>query len=361
MGLKTPLYAVHERLGAKIVDFGGWDMPLAYGSQIDEHRAVRADAGMFDVSHMGQLDLRGRRVGDLLQFLMANDVGKLRAPGHGLYTCMLRDDGGVLDDLIAYRMTESWFRLVVNAATRDKDLAWIEAHAARHQVEVTARRDLAMIAVQGPNARAKTAQVLDGAERGALLALPRMHAAEFGDRLIARAGYTGEDGFEIAVAAAAAADLWNALQTAGVRPAGLAARDTLRLEAGLCLYGNDLDENHHPLESGVAWTVAFEPAGREFVGRTALQALGGNAQRKLVGLVLGDRGVLRRGQKLATAVGAGEITSGSFSPTLGRSIALARVPAGAGGRASVEIRGVGCEARIVAPPFVRNGKILINP
>ncbi len=359
MGLKTPLYAVHERSGAKIVDFGGWDMPLHYGSQLDEHRGVRDDAGLFDVSHMGQVDVHGARAREFLRFLLANDVGRLRGPGQGLYSCMLRDDGGVLDDLIVYRLTESSYRLIVNAATRDKDLAWIGARAAPYGIEVILRQDLAMVAVQGPHARAKSARILGERDGGAALALARMHAATFGDRFIARAGYTGEDGFEIAVPAHMAADLWDALCAEGVRPAGLAARDTLRLEAGLCLYGNDLDEQHHPLESGVAWTVAFDPADRDFVGRQALLAVRGNETRELVGLLLDERGVLRRGQTFATPGGPGEITSGTFSPTLGRAIALARAPAGARGQVEVQVRGAARQARIVAPPFVRNGRVLV--
>ncbi len=360
MGLKTPLYETHIREGAKIVDFGGWDMPLHYGSQIEEHHAVRGDAGLFDVSHMAALDLTGPRVREFLRSLLANDVAKLVSPGKGLYSCLLREDGGVIDDLIVNFMSESWFRMVVNAGTRAKDLAWIRAHAAPFGVSVRERGDLAMLAVQGPNARAKTAAIMPDAARNAVLALAPFVAAEFGSWFVARTGYTGEDGFEIALPAAEAAAVWGALRAAGVRPAGLGARDTLRLEAGLSLYGNDLDEDHDPLASGVAWTVAFEPAARQFIGRAALEASRAAPRFELVGLLLEDRGVLRSHQHVTTAAGPGEVTSGSFSPTLNRSIALARVPAGTRGTVTVEIRGKALAAQVLKPPFVRRGKSLIS-
>ena len=360
MGLKTPLYETHIREGAKIVDFGGWDMPLHYGSQLDEHHAVRGDAGVFDVSHMAALDLGGPRVREFLRHLLANDAAKLQAPGKGLYSCLLREDGGVIDDLIVNFMTETWFRMVVNAGTRAKDLAWIRSHALPFSVTVRERVDLAMLAVQGPNARAKTASIVPAESRDALLGLAPFVAAEIGGWFVSRTGYTGEDGFEIALPAEQAAAVWMALRAAGVRPAGLGARDTLRLEAGLSLYGNDLDENHDPLASGVAWTVAFDPAARQFVGRAALEAARAAPRFELVGLLLEDRGVLRGHQQVMTAGGPGEITSGTFSPTLNRSIALARVPAGTRGSVTVEIRGKALAARVVQPPFVRRGKSLIS-
>ncbi len=360
MGLKTPLYDTHIREGAKIVDFGGWDMPLHYGSQLDEHHAVRGDAGLFDVSHMAALDLGGPKVREFLRYLLANDAAKLQAPGKGLYSCLLREDGGVIDDLIVNFMTETWFRMVVNAGTRAKDLAWIRSHAAPFAVSVRERVDLAMLAVQGPNARAKTASIVPAGSRDALLGLAPFVAAEIGDWFVSRTGYTGEDGFEIALPAEQAAAVWMALRAAGARPAGLGARDTLRLEAGLSLYGNDLDEHHDPLASGVAWTVAFDPAARQFVGRAALEAARAAPRFELVGLLLEDRGVLRSHQQVMTAGGPGEITSGTFSPTLNRSIALARVPAGTRGTVTVEIRGKALAARVVQPPFVRRGKSLIS-
>jgi len=360
MGLKTPLYDTHVQAGAKIVDFGGWDMPLHYGSQLEEHHAVRRDAGVFDVSHMASLDLEGTRATEFLRILLANDVAKLRAPGKGLYSCLLKEDGGVLDDLIVYRMHDTRYRMVVNAGTRDKDLAWIRAHAAPYGVAVTERRDLAMLAVQGPEARAKTAALLPAETAARALALPVFSAAEIGGWFVARTGYTGEDGFEIAMPAAEATTVWAALRAADVRPAGLGARDTLRLEAGLCLYGNDLDEAHDPLESGLAWTVAFDPPDRQFIGRAALERPRAAARAELVGLLLEDRGILRGHQVVSTDRGAGEITSGGFAPTLNRSIALARLPRGTGGEVRVDIRGKALAARVVKPPFVRHGKPLIS-
>jgi aminomethyltransferase len=380
MGLKTPLYETHVREAAKIVDFGGWDLPLHYGSQIDEHHAVRRDAAMFDVSHMAQIDLRGTGSGAFLRRLLANDVAKLREPGKGLYSCMLREDGGVLDDLIVYRMTPAWFRVVANAGTRAKDLAWLRAASATFDVEVIERPELAMIAVQGPAARAKAATLFASDAAARASALGAFVAAEFalapdfgstpilladsagresGDCLVARTGYTGEDGFEISVPGFAVGAVWAALRAAGVLPAGLGARDTLRLEAGMSLYGNDLDEEHDPLASGLAWTVAFAPADREFIGRRSLEALRATPQPSLRGLVLEDRGVLRSHQSVETAAGVGAITSGTFSPTMNRAIALARLPAGSEGAARVEIRGKQLAARIVDPPFVRHGKILV--
>ena len=360
MGLKTPLYATHVRQGAKIVDFGGWDMPLHYGSQLDEHHAVRRDAALFDVSHMCAIDVRGPRSAEFLRHLLANDVAKLKVPGKGLYSCMLREDGGVIDDLIVYSMAESWFRMVVNAGTRDKDLAWIRGVAGRYGVTAEERRDLAMIAVQGPNARAKMAAVLSESDRGIALNLNQFTAAALGEWLIARTGYTGEDGFEIALPAGDAVARWDRLCAGAIVPAGLGARDTLRLEAGMCLYGSDLDEAHHPLESGLAWTVAFAPPDRAFVGRGALERVDPSAGEELVGLLLRGRGVLRRHQTVITARGVGEITSGTFSPTLNRSIALARVPRGASGAVQVEVRGSRLDAEVVKPPFVRHGKALIS-
>jgi aminomethyltransferase len=365
MGLKTPLYDTHVQQGAKIVDFGGWDMPLHYGSQIEEHHSVRRDAGMFDVSHMAIVDLTGGRVREFLRFLLANDVGRLKTVGKALYSCMLLPNGGVIDDLIVYLMSDTWYRLVVNAGTRDKDLAWIRQNALDFDVTIAERRDLAMIAVQGPNARRKTADLLAPPQQLSVLELKPFFGAPFGSWFVARTGYTGEDGFEVMIPAAEAPDAWARLLTQGVKPAGLGARDTLRLEAGMNLYGNDMDENFHPLESGLAWTVAFEPADRDFIGRDALERAQREGGRELVGLLLEERGVLRSHQKvlLTAAAGAaleGEVTSGTFSPTLNRSIALARVPKTSQRTVQVEIRGKFHAARIVKPPFVRHGKPLID-
>jgi len=362
MGKKTPLYDTHVQAGAKMVDFGGWDMPLHYGSQLDEHHLVRRDAGMFDVSHMTIVDLKGKQTRDFLRHLVANNADKLKTPGKALYTCMLNEHGGVIDDLIIYFCDERWFRLVVNAATRDKDLAWIERHAKPYAVTVQERRDLAMIAVQGPNARDKVHAALpEVAGPASALSAPFTFAAA-GDMFIARTGYTGEDGYELMVPAARAAEVWGKFAAAGVRPAGLGARDTLRLEAGMNLYGADMDETTTPLESGLEWTVGWEPAMRDFIGRPALEAQRGKADTaRFIGLVMLDRGVLRNHQKvMARNEVIGEITSGSFSPTLGRAIALARVSGEPGAVCQVELRGKPVDVKVVKPPFVRNGKACVE-
>jgi aminomethyltransferase len=362
VGRQTPLFHLHQELGARIVDFGGWDMPVQYSSQIGEHHAVRRAAGVFDVSHMCAVDLKGERVRAFLQHLLANDVGRLKTPGKALYSCMLNESGGVLDDLIAYYLTESWFRLVVNAGTRDKDLAWIRARAQPFGVQVAERADLAMLAVQGPQARAKSAQLLGPADAAAALALDTFVGAQVGPWFISRTGYTGEDGFEIMMPAADAVPAWRGLNALGVASCGLGARDTLRLEAGMNLYGNDMDESTHPFESALGWTVALEPRGREFVGRAALEKVrAAGPARVLVGLLLEDRGVLRGHQKVQVdGAAAGEITSGTFSPTLERSIAFARVAAPAAPAVQVDIRGKLLNARVVKPPFVRFGRSLLT-
>jgi aminomethyltransferase len=361
MGLRTPLFDTHVAAGARTVDFGGWDMPVNYGSQIEEHHAVRRDAGMFDVSHMCVVDLRGDRVRDFLRRLLANDVAKLTQPGKALYSCMLRENGGVIDDLIVYYLDDRWYRMVVNAGTRDKDLEWLRQQAGGYGVAVEPRFDLAMIAVQGPNARQKAASVLEPAIAERALQLGPFFGAEAGDLFIARTGYTGEDGWEIMLPSGRAAQMWSQLREAGVAQCGLGARDTLRLEAGMNLYGNDMDETTSPLESGLGWTVAWEPQDRDFIGRAALAAQKADAStRKFVGLLVEERAVLRSHQKvIVPAVGEGEVTSGTFSPTLQRSIGLARVPAQTADRCEVEIRGKLVPARVVRPPFVRNGKATV--
>ncbi|MCE5232009.1 MAG: glycine cleavage system aminomethyltransferase GcvT [Mizugakiibacter sp.] len=352
----TVLNATHRALGAKMVDFGGWDMPLNYGSQIEEHHAVRRDAGMFDVSHMTVVDLTGANVRAFLRRLLANSVDKLKVSGKALYSCMLNADGGVIDDLIVYYLTEDFFRVVVNAATRDKDLAWIVAQAQPFGVAVKERADLAMIAVQGPNARAKVLGLLSPEARAKAEKLGKFVACDGDGLFIARTGYTGEDGFEIMVPEAQAIAFWNRLKDAGVAPAGLGARDTLRLEAGMNLYGQDMDETVTPYEAGLAWTVALDE-GRGFTGRPVLEREKAEGpKRVMVGLVMDEKGVLRHGQKVLTARGEGEILSGTFSPTLGKAIAFARVPAGDPGAVRVDIRGREVPVRIVKYPFVRDGK-----
>lgn len=354
---QTILNATHRALGARMVDFGGWDMPINYGSQIDEHHAVRRDAGMFDVSHMTIVDVRGPRVREFLRILLANNVDKLKVSGKALYSCMLNEQGGVIDDLIVYFVDESFFRVVVNASTRDKDLDWMARQGSRFGVTLSERRDFAMVAVQGPKARDRVHGLLsaDGALRAAKLG--KFSAADIDGLFVARTGYTGEDGYEIMVPEVEAVSFWNKLVAAGVKPCGLGARDTLRLEAGMNLYGQDMDETVSPWEAALAWTISLEPAERDFIGRAALvaQKTGGSA-REMIGLVLDDKGVLRHGQRVITRCGDGEILSGSFAPTLGKSIAFARVPAGAaGGPLAVDIRGKALPVRAVTFPFVRDG------
>ena len=353
---RTPLHQAHLDAGAKLVDFAGWEMPINYGSQIEEHHQVRSDAGMFDVSHMTVVDVRGSEARAFLSRLLANDVARLQSPGKALYSCMLNEQGGVVDDLITYYMSEDWFRLVVNAATRDKGLAWLERQGSDFRVAITEHFELGMIAVQGPNAREKVHALLDEDQARAAAELKPFTAVEAGEAFIARTGYTGEDGYEILLPDAAVVDFWNRLVQAGVKPCGLGARDTLRLEAGMNLYGQDMDDDHGPLVSGLSWTVAMKD-DRDFIGRAALeqQREEGLAER-LVGLVLEGRGVLRPGQRVVTSAGDGVTTSGGFSPTLQKAIALARIPTDADAECAVDIRGRELPARAVKPPFVRHGK-----
>jgi aminomethyltransferase len=361
MGLRTPLYESHVACGARMVDFGGWDMPVNYGSQIEEHHGVRRDAGMFDVSHMCVVDLRGARVREYLRRVLANDVARLTQPGKALYSCMLREHGGIIDDLIVYYLDDHWYRMVVNAGTRDKDIEWLRAQAGPFEVSVEPRLDLAMVAVQGPNARQKAATLLEAGLAARAMDLGPFFGAPAGDWFVARTGYTGEDGWEIMLPAGEVAGFWAQLRHAGVMPCGLGARDTLRLEAGMNLYGSDMDETVSPLECGLAWTIGWEPQDRDFIGRAALtEQKARGVPRKQVGLVLADRAVLRSHQKvIVTAVGEGEVTSGTFSPTLERSIGLARVPSQTTDRCEVEIRGRLLAATVVRPPFVRHGRIAI--
>ncbi|MBB1088220.1 glycine cleavage system aminomethyltransferase GcvT [Lysobacter sp. SG-8] len=368
MTQKTILNDTHRRQGAKMVDFGGWDMPIHYGSQIDEHHQVRRDAGMFDVSHMTVVDLRGARTRDFLRHLLANSVDKLKKPGKALYTCMLNPQGGVIDDLIVYFLSEEYFRLVVNAATREKDLAWIRGQATAFDVEAVERDEYAMVAVQGPNARDKVLGLLREEDRARIGKLARFSAASAEwaadgvELFIARTGYTGEDGFEVIVPLAHAVAFWEALAAAGVLPAGLGARDTLRLEAGMNLYGQDMDDEVSPYEAALGWTVVLDE-GRDFIGRGVLERQKAEgAPRQMVGLVMDDKGVLRHGQKVLTPHGEGEILSGTFSPTLGKAIAFARVPAGdiapgVDGGVRVDIRGREVPVRVVGFPFVREGQV----
>lgn len=361
MTQQTPLFEQHQLCGARMVDFHGWMMPLHYGSQIDEHHAVRSDAGMFDVSHMTIVDLQGSRTQEFLRYLVANDVAKLTQKGKALYTPMLNASGGVIDDLIIYFLEEDFFRLVVNSATRQKDLDWINQQAEPFSVSVTVRDDLALIAVQGPNAKDKVATLLTNEQRQAIAGMKPFFGVQTGDLFIATTGYTGEEGYEIALPNEQAVDFWQRLLAVGVKPCGLGARDTLRLEAGMNLYGQEMDEETSPLVANMAWTIAWEPDSRHFIGREALEIQRTAVSEKLVGLVLEDKGVLRGGLpvRFTNAAGhvcEGTITSGTFSPTLGYSIALARVPVDIGDTAIVEIRKRELPVRVTKPVFVRAGK-----
>lgn len=348
------------------MDFGGWEMPLHYGSQIAEHHSVRRQCGMFDVSHMTIIDVLGSGARAYLHYLLANDVDKLSGDRQALYSLMLNEKGGVIDDLMVY-VIDNGFRLVVNCATRAKDLAWMEAQVGAFEVSVTERSDMAMLAIQGPEAMAVVQTVLAsiGREEDSLLIaqLPRFSGVVLDQWHYARTGYTGEDGLEVMLPADQVEDIWWQLHEAGVTPAGLGARDTLRLEAGLNLYGHEMDEQTSPLEANLAWTIAWQPEARAFVGRAALSAQ--NRQgvaNKLVGVLMSERGVLRAGQALFCdgMSQPGLLTSGSFSPTLGYSIGLARVPLDAGLSGEVEIRGKRKRVRLLAPSFVRNGKLTFD-
>jgi aminomethyltransferase len=357
---QTALNAAHRAMGAKMVDFSGWDMPLHYGSQIEEHHQVRRDAGMFDVSHMLAIDIEGPQARDFLRHLLANNTDRLQIPGKAMYSCLLNEQGGVLDDLIVYYMREDWFRMVVNAATCEKDLAWMEAQRDRFApgLTIAPQREMAIVAVQGPQAREKVWQAVPEL-RLATEFLKPFQAAHCAPYFVGRTGYTGEDGFEIVLPAGQAPIFWEVLHAAGVQPIGLGARDTLRLEAGMNLYGQDMDESVTPLESGLTWTVDLI-AEHNFVGKAALKEQ--TLKRDLFGLVLVDKGVLRCHQKVRTTYGDGEITSGSFAPTLDHSIALARLPKQIpiGELVQVEVREKLLSAKVVKYPFVRNGKSLIG-
>ena len=359
MTQKTILNDMHRRLGARMVDFGGWDMPLHYGSQLEEHHAVRGDSGMFDVSHMCAVDVVGTGSKAFLSRLIANNVDKLKLPGKALYGAMLNAAGGVVDDLIVYYLADDVYRVVINAGTAEKDLAWMAARLVEWQLQVTItpRRDLAMIAVQGPKAKERFWQALPET-RAASEGMKPFFSVIVGDYFVASTGYTGEDGFELTLPADKAETVWQAFLDAGIRPIGLGARDTLRLEAGMNLYGQDMDESVSPLDAGMGWTVDLV-SERDFVGKAALQANG--QQKQFLGLVLQDKGVLRAHQKVHTAQGEGEITSGTFSPTLQLSVALARLPMGVslGDTVEVEIRDKRLAAKVVKPSFVRQGKSLL--
>lgn len=357
---KTPLHGEHLALNARMVHFHGWDMPLHYGSQISEHHAVRQDAGMFDVSHMTIIDVLGAGGRQFLRKLLTNDVDQLKHTGRALYSCMCNEHGGIIDDLIVYQRAPDNYRLVLNSATHDHDLTWIREKIRGFSAGLQERTDLAMVAVQGPNAIAKTLNILSPAKCDAISTLTPFECMEIDGWFFARTGYTGEDGLEIIVPSEEIIPLWRELLAAGIAPCGLAARDTLRVEAGLLLYGQDMDETTTPLECGLGWTVKWEPEERDFIGMGALLSQKQHGvSRKLVGLTLMAKGIMRPGQKIFAANGReGVITSGIYSPTLKQSIALARVPSDALGEVMVEIREKRLPAKIGRPRFVKHGKAI---
>ncbi|WP_113907995.1 glycine cleavage system aminomethyltransferase GcvT [Aliidiomarina celeris] len=360
MAQRTALYNAHVEAGAKMVDFHGWDMPLHYGSQIEEHHAVRQKVGMFDVSHMTIVDVTGPEAKAYLRHLLANDVAKLKEPGKALYSAMLNEQGGVIDDLIVYFFNEESYRLVVNSATRDRDWAWLNQQTAEFDVQVTERTEFGMIALQGPQAQDTIKVLLSDEQHAKVQGMKPFYGEQLGDVFVATTGYTGEAGYEIIVPVSEVEATWNTLVGAGVQPCGLGARDTLRLEAGMNLYGQDMDESVSPLAANMAWSVAFEPAERNFVGREVLEAQKAAGTEKLIGLVMTEKGVLRAGLKVIVEGGEGVITSGTFSPTLGVSVALARVPQPVGETAQVEMRKKMVTVKVTKPSFVRNGKAVVE-
>lgn len=355
----TPFYEAHQAAGGKLVDFAGWELPVNYGSQIAEHEAVRTDAGMFDVSHMMITDITGEQAKVWLQKLLANDVAKLAFVGKALYSAMLNDKGGVIDDLIVYRTNEAetQYRIVSNGATREKDLAQFEKIGAEFGVCLKPRYELAMLAVQGPKAIEKLLSVKPE-WRGKIDVLKPFQGIDLGnDWFVARTGYTGEDGVEVMLPEQEAVAFFNALKAAGVQPCGLGARDTLRMEAGMNLYGHDMTDDISPLQAGMAWTVDLKDENRDFVGKAPLLALKNQGvDVKQVGLLLKTRGVLREGMEVVTPHGKGVITSGTFSPSLKQSIAIARVPVATENTAQVDIRGTLTDVCVLKLPFVRNGQ-----
>ena len=348
---QTPLIDCHRQDGAKLVDFSGWEMPIHYGSQVEEHHQVRTHAGLFDVSHMTLVDISGPDQAAYLKRLLANDIGRLDV-GRALYTAMLNVEGGIIDDLIVYRREQN-YRLVVNCATKEKDVAWMLQHAEGFDVAVETPSDYAIIAVQGPASRKMLSAVLAEADVADLEALRPFSFFERESAMFARTGYTGESGFECIVRASEGVELWQSLRQAGASPIGLGARDTLRLEAGMNLYGQDLDETVCPAAANLSWTVVTK--GRDFIGQDAMAAHATSHERQ-IGVQLIGKGVLRAGYRLFLDDDAvGVVTSGAFSPTLARGIGLARVRTSSK-TLEVEIRGKRQAVEVVSLPFVPRGQ-----
>ena len=354
----TTLYQEHVKIKARFVNFAGWEMPSHYVSQIKEHHQVRRHVGVFDVSHMGVIDIKGKDAFTFLRYLLANDVAKLEHPGYALYTCMLNEVGGIIDDLIVYYITSHHYRLVVNAGTCQKDFAWIKKKSRSLKVIVNECSQMCILAVQGPAVSSVIKHVFNQSTTAELISLKPFQFIFLKDLLIARTGYTGENGFEMIVPDKEAPNLWRKLINYGAEPCGLWARDTLRLEAGLNLYGIDMNETTSPLISNLAWTISLNDPTRHFIGHSALKKqLDEGIKEQLVGLIMEEQGVLRNNQKVWLANNKnGEITSGGFSPTLGHAIALARLPIEISGTSYIERRGKYIPVKITKPPFIRRGK-----
>ncbi|MDB4969573.1 MAG: glycine cleavage system protein [Myxococcales bacterium] len=354
---QTPLYGRHQALGAKVIDFGGWAMPVQYSGILDEHRAVRESAGIFDVSHMGEVWFRGPRAAEAVQRLVTNDVGKL-ADGGAMYSCACRPSGGIVDDLIVYRAAADDFLIVVNASNIDKDFGWFRDQTGSLCEIVNLSDETGLLAVQGPRAVALVQSISDRPV-AELRAFTYREALVGGVKTqVARTGYTGEDGFELFAPANEVAKLWDAVLDAGAgdcKPIGLGARDTLRLEARLSLYGNDIDEEHTPHEAGLTWVVK----GKGFLGEEALaKQKAEGLKRKLVGFVMKERGTARHGYNIVGEDGAaiGVVTSGSLGPTVGVNIGLGYVPtalAQPGTRLQIDCRGKSAAAEVVSGPFYK--------
>lgn len=356
---RTVLFQQHIKAKARMVEFCGWEMPIHYGSQIDEHHYVRQNAGVFDVSHMLAVDISGNDAPAFLAYLLANDIRKI-SMGKAMYSCMLNEAGGILDDLIVYHVNTNAFRVIINAGNREDDTRWIKKQAQHYDVNIAEREDLAILAVQGPRSSEKLQQALPKNYSALTNNLSYFSVVNKDQWMIARTGYTGEDGYELILPKTEAVALWQNLLAYDIKPCGLGARDTLRLEAGMNLYGSDMTEAFTPYETGLAWTVRLSD-DRNFVGKEALLSQKQQGvPRKLVGVMLEAKGVLRQDQTvLDQNNNRGKITSGTFSPSIKKSIAFASVPQDAATLAVI-IRDKKLPLRVVKYPFVRKGKILVN-
>jgi len=356
MGKHTALYAKHLESNATLIEIGGWSMPSHYGSASQEHQAVRQHSGMFDVSHMTIVDVRGLDAEAYLQKLLANDVTRLADTGKALYSAMLNNNGGIIDDLIVYNM-DGWYRVISNCITREQTLEWMTAQSKGFEVTLTDRPELVIIAIQGPDALSKVKSVCTEAA-GLIDSLNPFQSQVKASWFYARTGYTGEEGLEVILPEEEAADFWQQLLDAGVTPCGLTAADTLRIEAGLNAYGKEMDESTSPLIANMRHTIAWQPEERHFFGREALEAeLAAGIKLKLVGLILSTDDIMSAEQKVVIeGLGEGVITSAAFSPTLQSSIAIARVPNDTSEHCQVEIQGQLINAKVITLPFVRYGK-----